>query len=409
MPRERRATSGGPVRRQLEAEQTRGAAHHLLQLRHRVEIEPHRNAEAVAQRRRDQPLPRGRADQGEFGQVDAHRAGGRPLADHQIEHPVLHRRIEDLLHRRREPVDLVDEQDVAILEIGEQGGEVARFGDHRPGGGAEADAELARDDLRQRGLAEPRRPEEQHMVERIAARLRRLDEDPQIFPRRLLPDKLVERLGAQRGVEVLGPALGRGDAVRVAHFAAFLSAVRTSRSKPRFRTDLRFGLCHCGRSVGRAEAEIDERGNRVLALAALRHRRTACAERDAAGLVLQLVGDALGQLGADALRPGDHRMVAARHRAVDLVDGQGGEDGEGDAGADALHRGEQPEPVALRRAGEADQADEILGDQHFGVEHDLLADRAQRGERAGGGGDQIADAVDVEHGMVGAERRRAGP
>ena len=133
---------------------------------------------------------------------------------------VLHRRIEDLLDRGREPVDLVDEQDVAILEIGEQGGEVARFGDHRPGGGAKADAQLARDDLRQRRLAEARRPEEEDMVERVAAALGGLDEHAQILARRLLADELVERLGAQRGVEILGAALRRGEAVGVGHVAS---------------------------------------------------------------------------------------------------------------------------------------------------------------------------------------------
>ena len=86
-----------------------------------------------------------------------------------------------------------------------------------PGGGAEADAQLARDDLRQRGLAEPRRAEEQHMVERLAAALRGLDEHAQILARRLLPDELVERLGPQRGVDILGPAIGGGDAVGVGH------------------------------------------------------------------------------------------------------------------------------------------------------------------------------------------------
>ena len=164
-------------------------------------------------RRGDQPLPGGRADQGEFGQVDPHRARRRPLADHQVERAILHRRIEDFLDRRREPVDLVDEEDVAILEIGEQGGEIARFGDHRPRGGAEADAELARDDLRQRGLAEPRRAEEEDMVERVAAPLGGLDEDAQILARRLLADELVERLGAQRGVEILGAAVAGDDAL----------------------------------------------------------------------------------------------------------------------------------------------------------------------------------------------------
>ena len=125
---------------------------------------------------------------------------------------VLHRRIEDLLDRGREPVDLVDEQDVAILEIGENGGEVARLGDHRSRRGAKADAELAGDDLGERGLAEPRRAEEQDMVERIAAALGGLDEHAQILARRLLADEFVERLRAQRRVEILGPAIAGNDA-----------------------------------------------------------------------------------------------------------------------------------------------------------------------------------------------------
>src|SRR3546814_18401845 len=54
--------------------------------------------------------------------------------------------------RRGGPVDLVDEQHVAGLQIGEQRGEVAGAHDDRPGRGAEADAELAGDDLRKRRL-----------------------------------------------------------------------------------------------------------------------------------------------------------------------------------------------------------------------------------------------------------------
>ena len=43
-------------------------------------------------------------------------------------------------------------------------------------------------------------------------------------------------------------------------------------------------------------------------------------------------------------------------------------------------------------------------DQHFGVEHRRLADRAERGQRAAGGADEIADAADVDHRMVDAGR-----
>ena len=69
--------------------------------------------------------------------------------------------------------------------------------DHRTGGGAEADAELARDDLRQRGLAEAGRAVEQHVVQRLAAAARRLDEDGEVFAQRLLADELGERQRTQ--------------------------------------------------------------------------------------------------------------------------------------------------------------------------------------------------------------------
>ena len=83
------------------------------------------------------------------------------------------RRVEDLLNGRGETMDLVDEQDVARLQVGELGGEVAGAHDHRPRGQTEADPELGGDDLGERGLAKPGRPGEQNMVERRAAGARR--------------------------------------------------------------------------------------------------------------------------------------------------------------------------------------------------------------------------------------------
>ena len=133
-----------------------------------IEIEPHRNAEAVAQRIGEKPGARGGADQRELGEIDLHRTRRRPLADDEVELKILHRRIEDFLDRRIEPVNFVDEEHVALFEIGEERGEIAGLGDHRPRRGAEIDAEFARHDLRQRGLAEPGRADEQHVIERLA-------------------------------------------------------------------------------------------------------------------------------------------------------------------------------------------------------------------------------------------------
>ncbi len=166
----------GAVRRHADAEDAGATIDDLLELFHRIEIQPHRNAEAVAQRIGEQAGARGGADQREGREVDLHRARRRPLADDQIELEILHRRIEDFLHRRIEPVDFVDEQHVARFEIGQQRGKIAGLGDHRTGGGAEVHAQFARHDLRQRGLAQPRRADEQHVVERFLARPRGLDE-----------------------------------------------------------------------------------------------------------------------------------------------------------------------------------------------------------------------------------------
>ena len=202
VPRARRAISSAPSSPSGMPRMRAPRRTIMLQLLDRIEIEPDRDAEAVAQRIGEQAEPRGRGDQREFRQIDLDRARRRPFADDQVELVILHRRIEDFLDRRVEPVDLVDEQHVAVFEIGEQRGEVAGLGDDRTGGRAEIDAELARHDLRQRRLAEARRTDEQHMVERLAAALGRLDEDLEVGARRRLADELVERLRPQRHVGV---------------------------------------------------------------------------------------------------------------------------------------------------------------------------------------------------------------
>ena len=126
-------------------------------------------------------------------------------------------------------MDFVDEQHVALFQIGEQRREVAGLGDDRPGGGAEIHAELARDDLRQRGLAEAGRADEQHVIERLFARACRLDEHREVGARLRLPDELGEPLRAQRGVRVLVAALGGDEAAgRGGHLANSFSPSRIS-------------------------------------------------------------------------------------------------------------------------------------------------------------------------------------
>ena len=83
--------------------------------------------------------------------------------------PVLHRRIEGLLDRAVEAVDLVDEEDAARLERGQEAGDVGLALERRAGGLDHRHPQLGGDDVGERGLAEAGRPGEQDVVERLAA------------------------------------------------------------------------------------------------------------------------------------------------------------------------------------------------------------------------------------------------
>ena len=130
------------------------------------------------------------------GQVEADRAGRRALADHDVELEVLHRRVEHLLDRTREAVDLVDEEHVAVVEVGEDGGEVAGPLERGTAGDAQADAHLGGDDARQRGLAQPGRPGEQQVVGGLAPAAGGGEDDLEVLLEPRLADELVEAAAA---------------------------------------------------------------------------------------------------------------------------------------------------------------------------------------------------------------------
>jgi hypothetical protein len=128
------------------------------------------------------------------------RAAG-PVADHDVELEVLQRRVQDLFHHRAQPMDLVDEQHVAGLQVGQQRGQVAGLLQHRAGGLAQVDLHLVGDDVRQRGLAEPRRAEDQGVVQRLAAAAGGADEDLHLLAHRRLADVVRELARADRAVQ----------------------------------------------------------------------------------------------------------------------------------------------------------------------------------------------------------------
>ncbi len=100
-------------------------------------------------------------------------------------------------------MDLVDEQHVAVVEIGEDGGEVAGPFECGPARDAQRHAELGGDDAGQRRLTGSRRSREEQMVDRLPALARRGEEDLEVLFQALLAHELVQAARAQRGL--LGP------------------------------------------------------------------------------------------------------------------------------------------------------------------------------------------------------------
>src|SRR6266511_831137 len=217
---------GGNVRG-LDTEDARAPPHDRRELRPFVVAEPERHPETITERRRQQACASRRPDQRERRQVERQRARRRALPHDDVEPEILERRVEDLLDGAVQPVDLVDEEHVALLEAREDRRHVAFPLDRGAGDGTDADAELVADDERERRLPEARRPGEQDVVERLAAPLRGFERDRELLLDARLADEVVEGLRAEGALElgVFRQQLAHYDA-----HAAFLSAARTCSS-----------------------------------------------------------------------------------------------------------------------------------------------------------------------------------
>ena len=158
-----------------------------------VEIEPANEPETVPQRAGHESGPGRGPHQGEAGQVETDRAGRRAFADQDVEPAVLHGRIEHLFDRAVQPVDLVDEQHITVLEVGQQRGEVAGSREHRAGRDAETGAHLGRDDPREGRLAETRRACKEEVVDGLMALAGRLQHDAEMLDELGLADEFGQR------------------------------------------------------------------------------------------------------------------------------------------------------------------------------------------------------------------------
>ena len=188
----------GAVRLERHAEDARGPHQDQLEILGLVVVEAGHEAEPVAQRAGDEPGAGGRPDEREAREVQSDRAGRRALADHDVELEVLHRRVEHLFDRTRQAVDLVDEEDVAVLEVGQDRGEVARALERRTARDPQRDLHLGRDDAREARLPGAGRPREQQVVDRLCTLARRAEQDLEVLLQLGLADELVEPARPQR-------------------------------------------------------------------------------------------------------------------------------------------------------------------------------------------------------------------
>ncbi len=143
------------------------------------------------------------------GRRETDRRRRRTLADDDVELEVLHRRVEDLLDDARQSVDLVDEQHVAVAELGEDRGQVAGTFERRTGGDVHVHAHLDGDDAGQAGLAEPGRAGQQQVVGRLAAHLGCLEHDREMLFQLALTDELAQPSRPQPGLVGLFDVVGR--------------------------------------------------------------------------------------------------------------------------------------------------------------------------------------------------------
>src|SRR5208282_805899 len=162
-----------------------------------VELKPQQQAETRAQGRGEQSGARGGADEGEGLYIHRVRARGWALADHDVELVVFERGVEDLFQRRLQTMHFINEKHLPVTEIGEDRGQVALDLQRGAGSLLEGGAELVGDDVGQRSFAEAGRSVEQDVVERLTARLGRLDGDVEILFYLVLADEFLQTLRAK--------------------------------------------------------------------------------------------------------------------------------------------------------------------------------------------------------------------
>ena len=174
-------------------------------------------AEAVTQRRRKEAGSSRRAHDRERGKCQRNRCRTGSLAHDDVDAEVLHGEVEHFLRGAREAVNLVDEEDVALLETGQDRREITRVLDRGTGRQAQGCAHLRSDNHRERRLAESRRAREKNMIGARRTHARCVEYELQLTTHDALADELRQLLRAQRslGGPLKLPGVGSDDTHRL--------------------------------------------------------------------------------------------------------------------------------------------------------------------------------------------------
>ena len=118
-------------------------------------------------------------------------------SDLDIDAEVLHRQVEHFLGGARKAVNLINEEDVALLKAGQDRGEVAGMLDRGSRGKPQGRAHFLGDDHGESRLAESRRACEQHMIRGDSSAPGSVEDELQLIAHDVLADELREVLGPQ--------------------------------------------------------------------------------------------------------------------------------------------------------------------------------------------------------------------
>ena len=131
------------------------------------------HVEAVAERSGEHAAAGGRADDGEFLERQVDRPGRHPLAEDDVDAEVLHHRVDELLDRLGQAVDLVDEEDRALRRVRQIGHHVHLLVERGSTRHVQLDAQLVVQDAGEGRLAQAGRAIEEDVRQRLAALLSR--------------------------------------------------------------------------------------------------------------------------------------------------------------------------------------------------------------------------------------------